>query len=1006
MCFVFADDFGIAEKKAALVVLVVQCNTKEISMGNKPIVIVASALMLCIALFAVLIVIENNNKMAAGMNVGDVYPAASTHVHILDGTIPVGAFGYMPAISTRVTDRPVTLTVAAVNHVTRTVTFNVSVPAGYRFVLAHWHTTSGSTAVSTGDTATMRNIVESGVFPASQFTMSFTVSGWNNFVLTGNAHFFIFIVPVMDTAIDIEFETFDTTFLDSFTTIHPNVLPTPPSSSMGKPFRHWSTVPNGDAVRGYQLVDGVKLYAVYFKAPTGLLVDDVNGRLIWDAVAGATSYRVYVNNMFMATVSHSGAMVPQHWSFMAPTSLRPEFGPGTVWEGKLDFRVVAVMGTVNSLPSDTVTWTGDVRQRLPEPTIALMNFRTSGGVLLWDVPSTMTYEGIHIEFIGLDHMGTQRAVRAPLNVESFMRFQLVEQFTDPDNISVRLVTAWGGSGWYGGTGRYFVSPSIAFDWSDFPSVGAPPLDAPTPIIIVEDEGYFLRWNDVAGAVAYSISISDNTEVDDRVRILIIINTESAIEDGRISRSVCGDYLTYKITGYIMQMVQVFPNMRFAIEAIPDDFTVNATSNIISEGYVAHLFGTRQIQLKVENLRIENDRLIWDQYELVSWLMINTQTLTVTVLANGNQIGFALWSVSNWSTMRESGWALNNMTVGGTYEITVQITSATWLFPGTIPGAQVPLLYTPTGVMPAPSFAHIQWVTGQGWVHMGPINRFVWHTVPNAVAYRLYIRTGPEQWTAITGDLTVGYYYLDENALRTQFGEGRHHFRVRAILDRGVSPHDSELSSGAWAFFDVRGQTQLAAPVGIMISGQNISWISGNPTGTHYRITIDDVVHTVNTNSFVRSVAFTAGRSYQISIVSFSQDTSVTDYIDSFAFNHTHVVLGSIANLTLVDGVLSWDAVYGADGYIVTVNGVEVNVATGSGNRISEDISEHLKYGDNIIVVRADGADDQYTTQVMTYNIPHPADNGFDIITLLVIGISVLLALFLSLLIVMQRKRMS
>ena len=239
-------------------------------MKTKGIMILASVVMLCTAVVATILFL-GNGKPVQGMIVGDNIASNRINVFVLDRQLPQQGGSFTHRISTRDGDGliNVTVTVTSLDAGTRSATFSVTVPSGYRFIHS-MHDNSGlSFEIGESDITMMRNRIVDQNF-TNQISMSnLSEASWTS-LMNGFVPFQLFVAPTGN----IDNISFDenggnaVTFAGPLQLLHPNALPLP-THPQGWTFLHWSIdEPNVETpARWNDFYDGMNLYAVWLETP-------------------------------------------------------------------------------------------------------------------------------------------------------------------------------------------------------------------------------------------------------------------------------------------------------------------------------------------------------------------------------------------------------------------------------------------------------------------------------------------------------------------------------------------------------------------------------------------------------------------------------------------------------------------------------------------------------------------------------------------------------------------
>jgi hypothetical protein len=192
-------------------------------------------------------------------------------------------------------------------------------------------------------------------------------------------------------------------------------------------------------------------------------------------------------------------------------------------------------------------------------------------------------------------------------------------------------------------------------------------------------------------------------------------------------------------------------------------------------------------------------------------------------------------------------------------------------------------------------------------------------------------SGIISWDAITG---ANAYYVSvdgqaETVTDTTYDKliaGNHRIKVMPC----VSGDDSYWS----AYSQEKTVNILAIPSNVKYDGMNVTW-SGN--ATDYEITINGEANQVSSATY----AFNSGnKDFELSIKAIGNHTSTYDSAikaDNFLY------LDTATNLVVENGILNWDEVEGAEGYIIRVNNVEkARVSTNSYDGLTVGASQTVR----------------------------------------------------------------
>ena len=191
------------------------------------------------------------------------------------------------------------------------------------------------------------------------------------------------------------------------------------------------------------------------------------------------------------------------------------------------------------------------------------------------------------------------------------------------------------------------------------------------------------------------------------------------------------------------------------------------------------------------------------------------------------------------------------------------------------------------------------------------NELVWNTVDKAISYVVVI-DGKEYNVG-----AVNSYSLKSVA------SGEHTVGVYPVAKGYNSP---EATTTAAPY----NKVQLATPTGVTLVGGKIVWneVAG---ATAYTVKIGDVAVTSDTNSVDFKAEYLNGKSsVEVNVCAIvSGDASKSsEYSDVCRING-----GTVKNIKYENGVVTWDPVATANGYVVTVGGAVTTVKNGTSAKI-------------------------------------------------------------------------
>jgi hypothetical protein len=206
----------------------------------------------------------------------------------------------------------------------------------------------------------------------------------------------------------------------------------------------------------------------------------------------------------------------------------------------------------------------------------------------------------------------------------------------------------------------------------------------------------------------------------------------------------------------------------------------------------------------------------------------------------------------------------------------------------------------------------------------------------------YTYDGTEKTIAVTGTLPSGVTVSYTTNKMTNAGT----LTVTASFT-GDSANYNAIDSMT-AVLTISGQ-KLSAPA-IDYDGEWVEW--SKVTGADYYIVTINGVDTKTTDLYLSVPAATRAAEFVITCKAYGNDSA--NIIPSDASNTLHR-FGDITNIKVVDGVLTWDAIEGVEGYMLTINSTNVLVTTNSYAFADE------AAGDMTVKVYAKGKDDTKST---------------------------------------------
>lgn len=169
------------------------------------------------------------------------------------------------------------------------------------------------------------------------------------------------------------------------------------------------------------------------------------------------------------------------------------------------------------------------------------------------------------------------------------------------------------------------------------------------------------------------------------------------------------------------------------------------------------------------------------------------------------------------------------------------------------------------------------------------------------------------------------------------------------------------------------KVQLAAPTGVTVVNGNVVWnkVEG---ATSYTVKIGDKAVTSDTNSVEFKSEYMSGKSsVEVSVSASSGDTaSESDYSDVCTVNYA-----AINNVKYENGVVSWDPVATANGYVITIgeNKTVVKNGTSAKVRLNQSGLNEIRVAYTLSVNGEDREISYKTVQVTAYEVKFYNNDG-------------------------------
>lgn len=171
--------------------------------------------------------------------------------------------------------------------------------------------------------------------------------------------------------------------------------------------------------------------------------------------------------------------------------------------------------------------------------------------------------------------------------------------------------------------------------------------------------------------------------------------------------------------------------------------------------------------------------------------------------------------------------------------------------------------------------------------------------------------GKISWEAVSGAnaylITVNGQQVASPVTDTVYEDlkvGSNRVKIKPVVS-GDSSYYSSWSSEINVYI-------YAAPTALRYDGTTLSW-SGN--AQTYMVTVNGVSKTVNGNYMEYN---SGNKDFDVEVKAIGNHTST---YDSAALKDSYYYLDPVTNITVTDGILTWDEVKGAEGYRISVDGV-------------------------------------------------------------------------------------
>jgi len=912
--------------------------------------------------------------------VGATVPTNQIMVNVLDRTLPAsGMTGRSDAIATR-TALPVTLTFADINSTQRNITFNVGVPAGHTFIFGFENTGTGAThtysAVQIDTIRTRINAFGMGAGGITQLQFTgLTVAAFNRMTTGTTARFHIYLIP---TGIrTINFDTQGGNLLPSITVnaLHPEIIGAPEHPDGEIPFAHWSTTPNGPAVTSAQIASGATLHAVWLYAPQNVRIASTTF-VMWNLAQGATGYQIwwYRNGSPYLQLGTATATATQFNLNNQVTAINPNWTTGNQ---QVMVRAVRGAGAGIQLSefSNPITY-NEARVELP----VVQNVRlVNGNTLVWDhVESTSHW--IVYDFLNsagtlihsLWNNGTILCLEAYgwLNLNSFiirarcqsnrylsshtplLFLNSIDQLTLPAHvtpiitydtsggISLRIPVSQNALG-------YDVEVDMWGDWQPVEELRYQDVNGRRILremhnqLIPEVErrgdfyyfaiGKHLLWNwglspqdidvrvrvvgdyeDYAssgfGYVTFPLSIAspdiENFHVDEHgfvmwnnrnMHFAIINNTGLGYP---VTVEVDGVGFFYFWDIFILEDIGIFTNNTYTITmTVPGDYwtmmTINTTFN----------FSMTQ-QLTTPVVSIAGNRISWNDVPNASGnyrIYVNGVYLDTTTLLQ---------------------FDLSRLSLGlGNHSITVVAEGQNGF---TDSNPSTPVFFNVVAIQLNP----ITEINNLGTVYfwLPPSGNPTLN-----LGYEVQIQGNPTA-SLIIADANQ----VTEQQLRTHFnlGPGLHTLQIRVLGNGTTYTHSN------WVTREIEVFITLEAPTALAIVDGVLEWVEANGSATGFVIYIVDSENVTQTFTVGPVDTFTLPRLpigvYTIHVVAVHTNQFINNSLPSASITHTVTAtqLATPVIIGVTEGVLSWNAVTGAEEYHITVDGHSGSWLVSSGTQFN------------------------------------------------------------------------
>ncbi|MCL2846260.1 MAG: hypothetical protein FWE38_01065 [Firmicutes bacterium] len=693
-------------------------------------------------------------------------------------------------------------------------------------------------------------------------------------------------------------------------------------------------------------VNNLVAAAVPLEAPVADL--DVNGRLLtWNAVDGAVSYIVVINGDIHYPVDGTSLDLSDFadgfWTFFVIA-----VGDGTDYANSLGSNIVS--GTfITILPNrDT-------------PTGLTFNFQTR--ILSWN-PVAGADNGFYVIINGMAYIVTGTSFDINFLVDG--------------DYEVWIVTRGNG------TTHLDSAPSTAINIT-IETIETQELGTPELILT----GRVLSWNPITGAIGYIVTIN-GVEMAQQVGTTFNLNAIPAGEEFTVTVRAIGDGFFFEYegeeSGELVHTFPLLPRLNAPTGLFMDGRILHWSPVTGALSYIVYVNGVPRLPTLGTSFNFSDlstgvsfdfavvavgDGVTYDNSNSSSILAYTFPTPTIPELGAPTNlhfvgrtlhwnvvpgaIGFVVYvdGVARAQTFMNA-INLADIAAGTLFEVFVVAIGNGVTDANSVPSATLTHIF-PNPVVPqlaAPS-------------NLTMTDRMLsWDAVTNAVGYIVFVNGLARPM--ITGT-SFNFADLEINVL--------YQFTVVAVGD-GVNFADSLPSAPVFIhIFPAPVLPPLNAPTGLAMNGRVLSW-NAVDGAAGYIVMVNGVARPMVVGTSFNFADLEVNTLFQFVVIAIGNGTTNSDSVISAALLYTFAPptlprLDTVTGLAMSGTELTWNAVSGAIGYIVFVNGAPRPMVTGTSFNFA-DLTYGVPFGFMVIAVGATGEyENSLPSEVFTYTFTAP-----------------------------------